>query len=231
MKVKSIALLIDAENVSPKTLEFVFRKLESIGAIGIKRAYANWTVNDSEHWRCALASYAIDPIHQYMVSAKKNAADIRIVVDAMTLALSDGVDNFCIVSSDSDYAPLAIALRQANKLVLGFGLHHTPKRTALAYDHFYQIPYSSKASTSYVTTNHDLIRQQCSHIILEYIKYSPIAVSILNLTTKTRIKNMKLSPDWCGEGNFTKFLHSLDLGSLQIKNNYIFCPSRHIVPG
>ncbi|GAA6172054.1 hypothetical protein NBRC116592_17240 [Colwellia sp. KU-HH00111] len=238
MKNESIALLIDAENVSPPYLNSIITALESIGSIGIKRAYANWTSNSSESWLDILALYAIEPIHQYKVSTKKNATDIRLTVEAMELALSHSIENFCIVSSDSDYTPLVTALRKAGKSVIGFGLPHTPKRTILAYNHFYELPNINNHSTNgnhidsikIKSDGQDIIRKKCSNMIIEHVKSSPIAVSTLNLTTQTNIKKMKLSPDWCGEGSFTKFLNSLYLGPLQIKNNYIFCPHRHGYP-
>jgi uncharacterized protein (TIGR00288 family) len=236
--IESIALLFDAENVSPSHLNSIIKTIESIGSIGIKRAYANWTSNSSEKWLDSLSLYAIEPVHQYKVSKKKNATDLRLAVEAMTLALSDGINNFCIVSSDSDFTPLVVALKQAGKLVYGFGLQHTPKRTRLAYSHFYEMPnlkiyptngtYTETIKTEYI--EQDVIRRKCSNMIIEHVKSSPRAVSTLNLSTQTNIKNMGLSPGWCGEGSFTNFLKSLDLDLLQMKNNYIYCPQQHVMP-
>lgn len=238
MNNESIALLIDAENVSVSHISSVLNTLESRGSIGIKKAYANWTNHSLEPWLDILSKYAIEPIHQYKVSKVKNATDIRLTVEAMELALSNGIDSFCIVSSDSDFTPLVTALRKAGKSVIGFGLSHTPQRTTLAYNIFYELPNLNSHPTN---GNHvdamktggdeqDMIRKKCSNMIIEHVKSSPIAVSTLNLTTQTNIKKMKLSPGWCGEGSFTNFLHSLNLGQLQIKNKHIFCPNRHVIP-
>ena len=238
MNNEPIALLIDAENVSACHFSSIIKKLESIGSLGIKKAYANWASHSVEPWLDILSKYAIEPIHQYKVSKVKNATDIRLTVEAMELALSNGIDSFCIVSSDSDFTPLVTALRKAGKSVIGFGLPHTPKRTTLAYNHFYELPSLNNHTThgnhiDAIKTGVDeqaIIRKKCSNIIIEHVKSSPIAVSTLNLTTQTNIKKMKLSPGWCGEGSFTNFLKSLNLGQLQIKNKYIFCPNRHVIP-
>ena len=52
----------------------------------------------------------------------KNRADIKMAVDAMEIAYSrQHVDNFVIVSGDSDFTPLVGKLRELNKRVIGVG--------------------------------------------------------------------------------------------------------------
>ena len=55
----------------------------------------------------------------------KNAADIALVVDAMDL-LYGGTERFCLVTTDSDYAPLVLLLRSAGGEVLVIGRPSTP---------------------------------------------------------------------------------------------------------
>ena len=55
----------------------------------------------------------------------------------MRLLASGDVDCFCIVSGDSDYAPLARVLREAGKTVVGMGTsEHTAVRFREACDRF-----------------------------------------------------------------------------------------------
>jgi uncharacterized LabA/DUF88 family protein len=50
----------------------------------------------------------------------KNSSDVRLTIDAMDILYSDihNVDAFFLISSDSDFAPLASRLRMAGKKVV-----------------------------------------------------------------------------------------------------------------
>ena len=54
----------------------------------------------------------------------------------MDLLHERGVAGFCIVSSDSDFTPLVMRLREAGKLVIGFGEKKSPATFIEAYDYF-----------------------------------------------------------------------------------------------
>src|SRR6266699_1765613 len=56
-------------------------------------------------------------------AVRKNAADIKLAVDAMELAYERGfVSTFVIASGDSDFTPLVAALRALNRRVIGIGV-------------------------------------------------------------------------------------------------------------
>lgn len=58
--------------------------------------------------------------------AGKNAADVLLSIDAMELALRDGVEGFVIASSDGDFAHIANRLREGGRAVVGVGEGKTP---------------------------------------------------------------------------------------------------------
>jgi hypothetical protein len=61
-------------------------------------------------------------IPQRTGAVRKNAADIKLAVDAMELAYERGfVSTFVICSGDSDFTPLVAALRALNRRVIGIG--------------------------------------------------------------------------------------------------------------
>ncbi|HMO00435.1 MAG TPA: NYN domain-containing protein, partial [Miltoncostaeaceae bacterium] len=63
----------------------------------------------------------------------KNRADIQMAVDAMELAYSrEHVDNFVIVSGDSDFTPLVGKLRELNKRVIGVGNRESASELLIA---------------------------------------------------------------------------------------------------
>src|ERR687895_2586309 len=54
---------------------------------------------------------------------RKNAADIKLAVDALELAFQrDFITTFVVGSGDSDFTPLVLKLREMNKRVIGVGV-------------------------------------------------------------------------------------------------------------
>jgi NYN domain/OST-HTH/LOTUS domain len=54
---------------------------------------------------------------------RKNAADIKLAVDALELAFErDFITTFVIASGDSDFTPLVLKLRELNRRVVGVGV-------------------------------------------------------------------------------------------------------------
>jgi uncharacterized LabA/DUF88 family protein len=66
-------------------------------------------------------------MQQYDYSKGKNASDMAMVIDAMALLYTDRPDAFGIVSSDADFTPLVMHLREKGAAVYGFGASKTPE--------------------------------------------------------------------------------------------------------
>ena len=81
------------------------------GTITVKRAYGDWTNPRLSGWREQLLGNAISPQQQFAYTVGKNATDSALIIDAMDLLYSGNVEGFAIVSSDSDFTPLATRLR------------------------------------------------------------------------------------------------------------------------
>ena len=62
--------------------------------------------------------------------------DRALVVDAMALYYTDRPDAFAIVSSDGDFTPLVMHLREKGAAVYGFGDHKTPEAFKSACSRF-----------------------------------------------------------------------------------------------
>jgi NYN domain/OST-HTH/LOTUS domain len=123
---KNIALLIDADNASPDGFDDVLAILAELGTVNIRRAYANWE-KPLKGWKGLMHRYAIEPQQQFDVTKGKSATDMRMIIDAMDLLASGRVDGFGLMSSDSDFMPLAMRLRQDGTPVYGFGTAKTPE--------------------------------------------------------------------------------------------------------
>ena len=131
-----LAVLIDADNTSAKLVKEMFEELAGYGTITVKRAYGDWSSDGLKGWRNVLLGNAISPQQQFAYTTGKNATDSALIIDAMDLLYSGNVDGFAIVSSDSDFTPLATRLRESGKRVIGVGQRKTPKAFVEACERF-----------------------------------------------------------------------------------------------
>lgn len=133
---KIIALLIDAENVSPKYIKTIVDEVSMSGTPAYKRIYGDWTASDMISWKKVLLEYNLTPIQQFSYTQGKNASDSAMIIDAMDILYAKNVDGFCLVSSDSDFTRLAARLRESRMFVIGMGESKTPTAFKSACDTF-----------------------------------------------------------------------------------------------
>ncbi|MGD9560204.1 MAG: NYN domain-containing protein [Oscillospiraceae bacterium] len=131
-----IALLIDAENVSPKYIEVILDELSTYGTPAYKRIYGDWTNPEMASWKKRLLESNLTPIQQFSYTQGKNASDSAMIIDAMDILYTKNCDGFCIVSSDSDFTRLASRLRESRMFVIGMGESKTPMAFKSACDTF-----------------------------------------------------------------------------------------------
>jgi uncharacterized protein (TIGR00288 family) len=135
----NIALLIDADNASPDHLDEVLLVLGELGTINIRRAYGNWAKASLKGWGQLTGSHSIIPMQQFDVVKGKSATDMRMTIDAMDLLYRGNVDGFGIMSSDSDFLPLAQRIREDGLPVYGFGTAKTPISFQQACTRFFDV--------------------------------------------------------------------------------------------
>lgn len=124
---RNIALLIDGDNASPTGIDPVLTVLAELGQVNIRRAYGNWRKNSLKGWADKIHHYGIEPQQQFDLTRGKNATDMKMTIDAMDLLYRGRVHGFGIMSSDSDFMPLAMRIRQDGIPVYGFGGARTPE--------------------------------------------------------------------------------------------------------
>jgi uncharacterized protein (TIGR00288 family) len=123
----NIALMIDADNASAAGLDAVLTVLAEFGTVNVRRAYGNWQKPALKGWSAILHRYAIEPNQQFDVAKGKSATDMKMTIDALDLLYGGRVDGFGIMSSDSDFMPLAVRIKQDGLPVFGFGTAKTPE--------------------------------------------------------------------------------------------------------
>lgn len=123
----NVALLIDADNASWHAIDPVLTVLAELGSVNVRRVYGNWTKPGLKGWRDMTVKYGIEPQQQFDLTKGKNATDMKMTIDAMDLLYRGRVRAFGIMSSDSDFMPLAMRIRQDGHDVYGFGASRTPQ--------------------------------------------------------------------------------------------------------
>ena len=142
----NIALLIDADNATPDHLDAVLTVLAELGTVNIRRAYGNWSKAGLKGWAEMTHRHAIEPHQQFDLTKGKNATDMKMTIDAMDLLFAGRVGGFGIMSSDSDFMPLAMRIKQEGLPVYGFGTAKTPDPFKQACTRFIDVAALSKRS-------------------------------------------------------------------------------------
>ncbi len=128
-----IALFLDYENLAIGAREqlhrseFDFRPvadaLAERGRVVVRRAYADWSRFDEDRRMLTRHHVELIEIPQRMGLVRKNAADIKMAVDAIELCFErDYITTFVLGTGDSDFTPLVHKLRELNRRVIGIGV-------------------------------------------------------------------------------------------------------------
>lgn len=135
-ELQKIAVVIDADNTQLSKMADILREISTRGRIVVKRAYGNWRKDTLKNWETPIKGLAIKAEQQFDYVSGKNATDMALVIDTIELLHTNIYDAFVIVSSDSDYTPLAIKLHESGVYVMGVGEKKTPVSFRNACDEF-----------------------------------------------------------------------------------------------
>jgi uncharacterized protein (TIGR00288 family) len=128
-----IALFLDYENLAIGARDLMaggvlqFRPIADAlaerGRVVVRRAYADWSRFDEDRRELTRHHVELIEIPQRMGLVRKNAADIKMAVDAVELSFErDYITTFVLGTGDSDFTPLVHKLRELNKRVIGIGI-------------------------------------------------------------------------------------------------------------
>lgn len=133
MDEERIALFVDFENLAIGArealngMDFDFEPIGNAlaerGRVVSRKAYADWSMFSEARQSMTRSHVELIEIPQRMGATRKNAADIKMAVDAIELAFErEYVTTFVICTGDSDFTPLVHKLRELNKKVIGVGI-------------------------------------------------------------------------------------------------------------
>src|SRR4249919_4397941 len=128
-----IALFLDYENLAIGAREALGHALFDLrpiadalaerGRVVVRRAYADWSNFEADRRMLTRHQIELIEIPQRMGLVRKNAADIKMAVDAVELCFErDYITTFVLGTGDSDFTPLVHKLRELNRRVIGVGV-------------------------------------------------------------------------------------------------------------
>jgi uncharacterized LabA/DUF88 family protein len=133
-----VALLIDAENISPELAQQMLKKCQSLGQLRTLRCYGG--SQSLKKWEITNAEYHIVPMLTLASGTKPNASDFALTIDAVSMLHHNVFDHVLIASSDADFTQLAIHVRENGKSIHGFGVIAASENYKSAFDSFTYIP-------------------------------------------------------------------------------------------
>lgn len=117
-----LAVLIDGENVAASQVSSIMEKAGELGEPSARCIVGDFSANRLAEWVKVAPSFALDLIFQPSCGKGRNSADIALTIRAMDLLATNVFRRFLIVSSDSDFAPLAQRLGRSGVTVFGMGM-------------------------------------------------------------------------------------------------------------
>lgn len=149
-----VAVLVDCDNTRPEILEYALKIVAQFGRVVLRRGYGNHTTLANK-WQEALVRLAFTPCLQYQYAPGKNTADIALALDAIEAMFDSRADNFCIVTSDSDFSFLCRKLRERGATVCIVGESKTPDALRNASDQFFEwVPLEDSPPTPIPVLGH-----------------------------------------------------------------------------
>lgn len=224
-----IALLIDAENVGSIHYRSIIDKARRLGDPIVRRIFGDFTQGRIAEWAIIARREGLETVCQVSGGKGKNSADIAMTIHAMDILHERRVDAFCVVSSDSDFLPLAIRIKSSGLNLHGMGHDRSDQALKNACTDFYVLdqvaspPRESVPAGAAAKQNSDpspalrlVVRPGDANPIVALIRQilSPNGergMHLPQLASAMRQLAPDLSKDFCRSGKFLKNLRSTNL--------------------
>lgn len=227
----NVAIYLDFENlaisadtvypshVAPLAIEPIVEFALATGAIRIKRAYADWSMDLFAQYQPKLMEKGFELIHLPATNQQgKNGSDVRLAIDVMEmLEQFNDIDHVIIGSGDTDFIPLIQRLRSRGKTVLVLGFEHSVgnlvKLNSAAFkslEDLLGMPREDSRKPERVISpkNFEIGRQ----IIIEFLRNRTETGPILMARLKQQL--MRLQPDFSekalGFASFKSFIEAME---------------------
>lgn len=116
-----VALFIDYDNSHPGLTEYVIQNVESHCKQVTCFIYADWNKCELNEMERLFHFFGYETVYLPDGPKGKNAADMKITVDAMDMIYLSRYTTYGVVSSDFDFSPLARRVNKSGIKIIGFG--------------------------------------------------------------------------------------------------------------
>lgn len=116
-----VALFVDFDNSPSALIEYVIQNLESYCKQVTCLIYADWNRRDLNEYERLFHFFGYETVYLPDGPRGKNAADMKITVDAMDMIYLSRYTSYGVISSDFDFSPLARRVNKSGIRVIGFG--------------------------------------------------------------------------------------------------------------
>ena len=78
-----LAVLIDADNAQPSTVDGLLIEIANYGTASVKRIYGDWTEPRLKGWKEVLLMHSIQPIQQFAYTTREKGPDTFFLVSVI----------------------------------------------------------------------------------------------------------------------------------------------------
>ena len=160
---RRIAILVDAENISADNWPAIARIFDGLGDARILTCFGNFTNPAHAGWLAVCRDNG-GSAEMVLGTGTKNGSDIARTIEAMELIHADAAEMIVIVSSDSDFAPLARTITASGRIAVGIGREGTSDGLSRAFDRFITLPPPSTSPANPKPASTALSVKQVDHL-------------------------------------------------------------------
>lgn len=138
---RRIAVFVDGDGISAHHADLVLQQLAQKHHISTIRVFGNITARNVSSWSKIIKRRGVVMRHLPSLVEGKNAADIALAIDALEFHLTRPLPAYAVLTSDVDFAPLVMRLKESGAYIAGFGHKGTPTNFRRVCTRFTQISH------------------------------------------------------------------------------------------
>lgn len=138
---RSVALFIDAENISHRHTPAILRIAKSFGSLELRKAYGDFNRSYLQSWRKPMSRFEIRPHSKYSYTTEKNSADQALIGDVRSLLGTGRFQAFVIASADSDFTEIANRIAATGAVPYGIGGANANATYRQALRCYFELPH------------------------------------------------------------------------------------------
>lgn len=136
-----MAVFVDGDGISAHHADLVLQHLAQKHQISTIRVFGNITSRNVSSWSSVIKRQGIVMRHLPSLVEGKNAADIALAIDALEFHLTRPLPAYAVLTSDVDFTPLVLRLKESGAYIAGFGHKGTPANFRRVCTRFTQISH------------------------------------------------------------------------------------------